>query len=108
MTNTTNPPFTVYQVVSAIIDGDLDTELESLQNAIDSRSKINNMKKVAMFKIGDKVRFVNGRPKYLNNCTAVIVDKKIKKFVIKFDEGQLDGYRYGGRVTCPAELLEKI
>ena len=108
MTNTTNPPFTVYQVVSAIIDGDLDTELESLQNAIDSRSKINNMKKVAMFKIGDKVRFQNGRPKYLVGCTATIISKKQKNFVIKFDEGQIQGTRYTGNVTCPPAMLEKI
>jgi hypothetical protein len=112
MSNTTfdisNPPFTVFQVVSAVIDGHLDSELESLQNAIDARNKINTVKKAAMFKVGDKVRFVNGRPKYLCGLTATITGKKIKKFVIKFDEGQLPSYKYGGAVTCPAELLEKI
>ena len=106
MTNTV--PFTVYQVVSAIIDGHLDTELESLQNAIDSRSKLNDVKKAAMFKVGDKVRFQNGRPKYLNGLTATIVGKKVKNFVIKFDEGQLPTSRYSGRVTCPPNLLEKV
>ena len=105
MTNTV--PFTVYQVVSAIIDGHLDTELESLQNALDSRSKINDVKKAAMFKIGDKVRFINGRPKYLCGLTATIVSKKQKRFVVKFDEGQDTG-RFYGNVTCPANLLEKI
>ncbi len=102
-------PFTVYQVVSAIIDGHLDDELESIQNAIDSRGKINLVKKAAMFKIGDAVRFQNGRPKYLNGCTAKIIGKKQKNFVITFDEGQLPpNGKYQGRVTCPPSLLESV
>ena len=104
----TDVPFTVYQVVSAIIDGDLDTELESITNAIDERNKLTNIKKAAMFKIGDKVRFQNGRPKYLNGLTATITGKKVKNFTIKFDEGQLPSYKYQGNVTCPPTLLEKI
>jgi len=107
MPNTENPPFTVYQVVSAIIDGDLDTELESLTNAISERTKLNNIKKAAMFKIGDRVRFVDGRPKYLVGLTAIIVKKKQKNFVVQFDEGQNTG-KYRGNVTCPPNLLEAI
>lgn len=105
---TNQAPFTVYQVVSAIIDGHLDGEIESLQNAIDTRRQVNTAKTAAMLKIGDKVRFQNGRPKYLNGCTATVVGKKQKNMVIKFDEGQVSGTRYTGRVTCSPSLLEPV
>jgi len=99
--------YTIYQVVSDIIDGNLDSELESLTNAITERNKINNLKKASMIKVGDKVRFVKGRPKYLVGLTATVVSKKQKNFVVKFDEGQVTG-KYSGNVTCPPNLLEVI
>lgn len=103
----TATPFTTYNIVSAIIDGHLDSEIESIQNAITTRNKVNASKKAAMLKIGDKVRFVNGRPKYLVGLTATIVGKKQKNLVVKFDDGQVTG-KYSGNVTCPPNLLEAI
>lgn len=109
----TTVPFTTYQVVSAIIDGDLDDDLESIESAIRSRSKLTSLKKAAMFKTGDKVRFVKGSPKYLLGLSAVIIRKKQKNFVIKFDEFDSEGKpqyrgRFTGQVTCGPDLLEKI
>lgn len=110
---TTAVPFTVYEVVSAIIDGHLDGELESITNAIDTRSKVNASKRAAMLKVGDKIRFQSGRPKYLLGLYGTIVDKKQKNLVVKFDETDPNGntqYRgkYTGRVTCPPNLLEAV
>ena len=98
---------TLETVTNAIIDGDFDTDLDNISDVIKSRREIQTMKKAATFKVGDKVKFVNGRPKYLVGLTATIVRKKQKNFEIKFDDGQDTG-KYRGNVTCPPALLEKV
>ena len=98
---------TIETITNAIIDGNLDGDLDTLTGLISTRREIQTMKRAATFKVGDKVKFVSGRPKYLIGLTATIVRKKQKNFEIKFDEGQATG-KYRGNVTCPPSLLEKV
>jgi len=96
-------------MTTAILEGKHDSELEAILEAVHQRRKLMRgaSKAVAMvsLKIGDKVRLKGLSPKYVNGSTAKIVDKKRTKLVVVLDTPV---GRFKGRVTVPADCLEKV
>lgn len=101
------------RVVSGILQGDYDRDLEGMADAIAERlriqRRINGAIVAAGFSIGDKVRF-NSRvsPGYLVGVTGTIHSKKVKRFIVKIDPGQYTGKFVSDKITASAEILEKV
>lgn len=96
-------------MIEAILSGKHDDELEAIDEAVHQRRKMirgaNKAVAFATLQIDDKVRLKGLRPKYVNGMTAKVVDKKRTKLVVILDKPT---GRFMGRVTVPADCLEKI
>jgi hypothetical protein len=96
-------------MIAEILSGEHDSELEGILEAVHQRRKLMRgaTKAVAFatLQIGDKVRLKGLRPKYVNGSTAEVVDKKRTKLVVVLDKPT---GRFMGRVTVPADCLDKI
>ncbi len=96
-------------VMQNIVNGEYDADLRQLNNACSARRKtVEDTAKQVMFiglSVGDKVRIVNARPRYLIGATAVIVRKNQKKVVIDLDQPRR---RFQFGITCPVNMIEKI
>jgi hypothetical protein len=98
--------------VEAILDGDADSFLKSISDAITKRREAINAKKLYMLSPGDTVRFNHlVRPKYLEGLTAEVVKTNTKRIVVKFTDGdsRLKAGRFGyGDFTTPVSLVDKV
>lgn len=92
-----------------IINGKYDEELDTIQEAVRQRIRLNRsteaLTNMVEIKIGDTVRFLNIRPKYMVGQEAVVVGKKVSKLVVRLK--QPTG-RFNGDTTVPASCVELV
>ena len=92
-----------------IISGMMDSELDAISKAIDTRKKLLRETKIALtmsdLKIGDKVKLRDLRPKYINGIVAEVV--KLNRTTVAVRMPERSG-RFSGIVNCPASCLDKV
>lgn len=95
-------------VASAILNGQLDDDFDIIKEAMNQRRESKNQLLKASLKVGDRVRFISGRPKYLVGLEAIVRSKKQKRIGIEFVDKTAAG-RFGyGTVTASPDMIEKI
>ncbi len=92
-----------------ILGGEYDHVLNDLATACRQRRKLLQGAATAMImaavKVGDTVRFINIRPKYLMGATAEVIGKRRTKLEVKFDKNY-GRYKKGYTVTIPSSCVE--
>lgn len=89
-------------------------ELDILVTAIKARHRVLHHEKTAqamrLLEVGDRVRLMNLKPRYLNGIQGTIIARTGTKFSVEMDQSAPSRaqYRYGGIVRCPAGCLELI
>lgn len=91
-------------LITAVLSGDADDNLEGLIAAVRERISVQGRVKFHSFKVGERVRLVGG-PKYIQGALGTVTAKKQTNFVIDLDEPRGKFHR---NVTCPPELLERV
>jgi hypothetical protein len=98
-------------LLSEIINGDHDDDLQSIQDACRERKKLNRSKDTALamstLKVGDVIVLKGLNPKYINGCQGKITEKRRTKFTVRLDDGQHTG-RFGKTVVVPATCMNKV
>jgi hypothetical protein len=93
-------------VITAALSGDIDEGLDGIIAACGERKKVLSRSLYYTLNIGDRVRFVNGRPKYMIGVHGTVVGKKQSKLVVDLDETR---GRFGSKgILCPPSCLEKL
>lgn len=101
-------------IVNAIMNGKADDSLSEIMNAAHHRRKSVALIKSAEIKIGDRVRFTQIKPKYLEGSTGIVREKNIDKFEIELDDKfvKMRASRYihptKGTITAPISTVEVI
>lgn len=72
-------------IISQIIGGDADDNLEGILAAVKERRNALARVTYHSLKVGDKVT-ITGAQKYLEGCPATVVDKNRTKLVVALDE----------------------
>ncbi len=92
-------------ILTAIANGELDKDFAAIREAMHGRKDaLGNITRLSI-KVGDKIRLLPGRPKYLDNKTGKVVKINPKRVVIDLDERC---GRFHRDISCPPEMLEKI
>ena len=112
-------------LVSDIISGAYDSELDSIQHAVPERRELvqneTAAKNLIEISIGDKIVFKDIRPKYMNGYIATVTGKRKKNLEVKLDlpdgtymthRNRIDrafrtGAGYGGQFFVPSSCVEK-
>ena len=111
---TTTYDFNPAPTIDAIGSGEADAYLDSLAAAIRARQKrvtetgraVATAEAMLSINIGDKVRLTDQvRPLRLKGREAEVVGVNRTRFVIVLDEPDV---KFSGRVTVPADLIEKV
>ena len=95
--------------LAAIQTGSHDDELDEIDAALNYRRNVIARRKANALKPGDKVRFINGRPKYLNGLTATV--KRADESHVWVDCPNEPAYkRFAGStdVRSPISIIEPI
>ena len=97
-------------IVSDIISGVYDSELESIREAVHSRGNLlqneTAAKNLIEISVGDKVVFKDIRPKYMIGEIATVIGKRRTKLEVKLDSPV---GRFGeSTVIVPASCVEKV
>ncbi len=95
-------------IVLDILQGKHDGDLDAIQAAVTERRKLVRKTVGAVtlreIGVGQKVRLLAIRPKYMIGKIGIVVDKTASKFVVDFID---ETGRFGrGRVTVPASCVE--
>lgn len=94
--------------ITAILDGDLDGDLDRLTAAIRDRKQTVAARVRYQVRPGDTVRFSDViRPRYLVGLTATVTRANPKSIVVSCPQDSAYG-RFAGaqNVRCPLELIE--
>lgn len=95
-------------VTTAILNGALDDNFEAIREAMKQRNKSRAAILKANLKIGDRVRFIDGSPKYLIGLIAIVRSKKRTKIGIEFVD-KIAARRFGhGVVTASPDMVEPV
>lgn len=98
-------------LVSDIISGKHDAELDEISNAISQRKKLTRSQNTAMamatIKIGDIVVLKNLSPKYVNGLKAEVKGKKRTKLSVQLVDGPVGRFS-GGPVNVPASCVDLV
>jgi hypothetical protein len=94
-------------VIAAIMAGQLDDGLESIQQAIRERNRSRGDVLRLTIKPGTRVRLKNLSPKYLNGLEGTVSTRKRKgkRIPVDLDEGV---HRFGKTLNPPSQCLEVI
>lgn len=101
------------EIAKAIMDGEVDNQLDKLDRLIRDRQRMVRQAKAAITAVsleeGAKVRFVKSiRPTYLQGVIATVIKVNRTGAIVKIDDPIAAG-RYGRLpVRCPADLLEAV
>ena len=99
---------TATAIATAILNGKLDGEFETIREAMKQRKDAQASILKASLKIGDHVKFVSGSPKYLIGLEAIVRSKKQKRIGIEFVDKAAAG-RFGhGIVTASPSMIEPL
>ncbi len=90
--------------VVPVLSGEMDEFLDGMIQTIQSRKK--ELKpKIWEFQVGERVKFVNVRPKYLNGAVGTIKKINRTKVVVDLDERR---ERFYTNISTPLSMVEKI
>ena len=93
-------------VVSKILNGELDDNLNEIQRATTHRRKAISTMKFFTFEVGDRIKLSSTiRPIYLRNCLGTVTAIRRTKIEINLDHPT---GRFHRGVICPPGILEKI
>ena len=99
---------TTTTVATAILNGQLDDGFDMIREAMKQRKDARAAILKASLRVGDRVRFINGSPKYLIGLEAVVRNKKQKRIGIEFvDKGAAGRFGYG-IVNASPSMVEPI
>ena len=97
-------------IVSDIINGKLDADLEQLISAAVARRKIIKATKATetlhQISVGQSVRLQGVKPAYMNGQVGKVVDKAGAKFVVQIGAGA--GRFSGDNIRVPASCVELV
>jgi len=95
-------------VATAILNGKLDDDFETIREAMKQRKDAKNALMKASLNIGDRVRFISGSPKYLIGLEAIVRSKKQTRIGIEFVD-KVAARKFGfGTVTARPDMIELI
>lgn len=83
-------------LINDILDGELDDHLDALIDAAQARKDTTAKLRAARLQVGDKVRLMNIRPKYLSGATGTVESKGDTRMRIKLDDVSLRRVRAKG------------
>lgn len=94
-------------VITAIMNGNVDDDLESIQEAIRARNKVRGDIVRMTITPGTRVRLKNLSPKYLNGLEGTVSTRKRrgKRIPVDLDESIP---RFGKALNPPAQCVEVI
>lgn len=97
-------------IINNIEDGDFDTILNDIIEAVSLRKDIVADRLVRGISIGDEVRFSDSvRPKYLAGKTATVTKINRKTIVVDCpDDPSYKKYRNSKNVKCPNSIIEVV
>jgi len=84
--------------------GDYDDSLDGMIHTIQEYKK-SKAPKIWEYQVGDRVKFVNVRPKYLNGAVGTIKKINRTKVVVDLDERR---DRFYNNITTPLSMIERI
>lgn len=84
--------------------GDFDDSLDGMIYTINEYKK-SKAPKIWEYKVGDRIRFVNCNPKYLNGAEGTV--KKINRTKVVVDLDNRTG-RFYTNITTPLTMIEKV
>jgi hypothetical protein len=97
-------------IVTDILSGVHDSELDSIREAVNQRQKLTQSAQAAVtmtsISVGDKIVFKDIRPKYMIGEIATVTGKRRTKLEVKLDNPV--GRFNGGIVVVPASCVEKV
>jgi len=97
-------------IVTDIISGVHDSELDSIREAVNQRRKLTKSAHAAVtmttISIGDKIVLKEISPKYMIGETATVTGKRRTKLEVKLDSPV--GRFGGGTIVVPASCVEKV
>jgi hypothetical protein len=97
-------------IVTDILSGVHDSELDSIRESVNQRQKLTQAAQAAVtmtsISVGDKIVFKDIRPKYMIGETATVIGKRRTKLEVKLDSPV---GRFGeSTVVVPASCVEKV
>lgn len=95
----------VREFANNLIGGKYDEHLDYLTNRLAYRRKALSSEKLYSLQIGDRVRFVNCNPKYLNGSVGTV--RKINRTKIVVDLDHQNGRFFRG-ISTPTSMIEKV
>lgn len=85
--------------------GELDEHEQSIRSAFAERARRKNFEKITTLKIGDRVRFVAGRPRYLIGTIGTVEKVKQSYVLVKLDAPV---GKFQRAVNAPISLIELV
>lgn len=98
-------------IVRFILDGEADSFIPAIKEAISMRKEILNDEKMLFLSAGDIVRFNRStRPKYLQGLRATVVKPNQKTITVRIlEEDKISARKYGwGEFRTPLGLVDKV
>ena len=92
------------EIMLSIMTGEQDEWLDNIAALVHNRKR-DMAPKIWEYQVGDRVRFVNAHPKYLNGHTATV--KKINRTKVVIDLDMPQG-RFYTNITTPLTMIEKV
>lgn len=91
-------------IVMPIFLGDYDEYLDGIIQTCQARKR-DMAPKIWEYQVGERVKFVNVRPKYLNGAVGTIKKINRTKVVVDLDERR---ERFYHNITTPLTMIEKV
>lgn len=102
---------TTREIFDAITNGDADDDLNMVLVAVKQRKEYLATRNFHQLEVGDRVTIKQGtiKPRYLDLAKATIVEKRISRITIRFDDDILDPYgKWAGKTAVVgAGMIEK-
>jgi hypothetical protein len=96
-----------YETAKAIMLGEYDEYLDQIENAVSLRRK-DMAPKIWEYRVGDTVRLVNCRPKYIVGALAEVKKINRTKIEVRLFETASDRFTKFTNITVPLTMVEKV
>ncbi len=96
---------TIEEIVSEVLRGDLDNDLDTLAETVKARRAALTQQKFLLVKNGATGTLTNLRPKYLVGAPVTVIGRKQKRLEVEID-ASWDTGRYPKKVTVSPDMIE--